>query len=206
MNLALFDFDGTITTEDTFTAFLFYATPKRRLAIGFALVWPVILLYKLGLLPARKTRPVLAYVAFWHRREADVDLIAKRFADEYLTTVLRPDSMEMLAEHKANSDDVYLVSATLNIYLQHFCQKQGIKLLCSTMEVKNGRFTGRYVKGDCSCENKAIAVKDAVDLSSYSMVFAYGDTDEDLPMLDLADKKVMCGKPLATGSGKSSSN
>ncbi|WP_231870127.1 HAD-IB family hydrolase [Grimontia celer] len=198
----MFDFDGTVTTEDTFTAFLFYATPKRRLVIGFALVWPFILLYKLGLLPARKTRPVLAYVAFWRRREEEVDLIAKRFAAEYLATVLRPDAMETLAEHKANGDDVYLVSATLNIYLRHFCQQHGIKLLSSTMEVKNGRFTGRYVNGDCSCANKAIAVKGAVELSNYSMIFAYGDTDEDLPMLELADKKVMCGKPLTSISRK----
>lgn len=200
MNLALFDFDGTITTEDTFTAFLFYATSRRRLAIGFALAWPVILLYKLSLLPARKTRPVLACVAFWNRREEEVDLIAKRFAAEYLTTVLRPDAMEMLAEHKANSDDVYLVSATLNIYLRHFCQQHGIKLLCSTMEVKNGRFTGRYLNGDCSCENKAVAVKSALNLSNYSKVFAYGDTDEDLHMLALADVKMMRGQPFGTGN------
>ncbi|KKD60090.1 phosphoserine phosphatase [Grimontia sp. AD028] len=198
MNLALFDFDGTITTEDTFTAFLFYATPKRRLAIGFALVWPVILLYKLGLLPARKTRPVLAYVAFWRRCEEDVDLIAKRFAAEYLTTVLRPDAMKTLANHTASGDDVYLVSATLNIYLRHFCQQHGIKLLCSTMEVKNGRFTGRYVIGDCSCENKAVAVQKTVDLNGYSQVYAYGDTDEDLPMLALADVKYLCGNRIST--------
>ncbi|USH04467.1 HAD-IB family hydrolase [Grimontia kaedaensis] len=198
MNLALFDFDGTITTEDTFTAFLFYATSKPRLAIGFALVWPVILLYKLGLLPARKTRPVLAYVAFWRRREKEVDVIANRFAAEYLPAALRPDVMEMLAKHKANGDDVYLVSAALNIYLRHFCQQRGIKLLCSTMEVKNGRFTGRYVNGDCSCENKAVAVQKTVDLNAYSQVYAYGDTDEDLPMLSLADVKYLCGNRIST--------
>lgn len=27
MNLALFDFDGTITSEDTYTKFIFYSTP-----------------------------------------------------------------------------------------------------------------------------------------------------------------------------------
>ncbi|WP_325894787.1 HAD-IB family hydrolase [Grimontia sp. NTOU-MAR1] len=198
MNLALFDFYGTLTKEDTSTAFLFYATSKPRLAIGFALVWPVILLYKLGLLPARKTRPVLACIAFWYRCEEDVDVIAKRFAAEYLPTELRPDAMEMLAKHKANGDDVYLVSATLNIYLRHLCKRHDMKLLCSTMSVKNGRFTGRYLNGDCSCENKAAAVQKTVDLNAYSQVYAYGDTDEDLPMLALADVKYLCGNRIST--------
>lgn len=39
MNLALFDFDGTITSEDTYTKFIFYSTPKVRMGIGLLLVW-----------------------------------------------------------------------------------------------------------------------------------------------------------------------
>lgn len=34
MNLALFDFNGTITTSDDFTGFLHYALSRRRLAFG----------------------------------------------------------------------------------------------------------------------------------------------------------------------------
>jgi hypothetical protein len=36
MDLALFDFDGTITTGDTFTPFLRFAIPRRRRrSLGF---------------------------------------------------------------------------------------------------------------------------------------------------------------------------
>lgn len=34
MNLALFDFDGTITTADTFTNFLRFAVRRHRLVVG----------------------------------------------------------------------------------------------------------------------------------------------------------------------------
>jgi hypothetical protein len=33
-NLALFDFDGTITSHDTFTPFIYYAVDPQRLAVG----------------------------------------------------------------------------------------------------------------------------------------------------------------------------
>ena len=54
MNLALFDFDGTITEQDTYTKFLFYVTPKRRLIMTLLLASPFIALYKLGLLKPLK--------------------------------------------------------------------------------------------------------------------------------------------------------
>ena len=43
MNLALFDFDGTITTRETFRSFIEFAVPPRRRALGTALLLPVLL-------------------------------------------------------------------------------------------------------------------------------------------------------------------
>lgn len=34
MNIALFDFDGTITHTDTFTKFIFFATNKEMLSLS----------------------------------------------------------------------------------------------------------------------------------------------------------------------------
>ena len=59
MKIAFFDFDGTITHSDTYTRFIFYATPKIRLYIGLLLVSPILLLYKLNLLSAANIRPIL---------------------------------------------------------------------------------------------------------------------------------------------------
>ncbi|KJY78886.1 HAD family hydrolase [Vibrio nigripulchritudo] len=196
MNIALFDFDGTITTEDTYTKFLFYATPKLRIAIGGLLALPVILLYKLGWLQASKTRPVLSKVAFWMRKESDVAQIAERYADEYLNTVIRPEAKEKLDWHRKRDDQIYLVSASLDVYLKVWCKPLGITPVCSELEVRNGRYTGRYVQGDCSKENKVTFLKRAVDLADYDKVYAYGDTYEDLPMLELADEKLYQWKPM----------
>jgi hypothetical protein len=47
MDLALFDFDGTITTADTFAGFLRFAVRPGRMAVGVVLLSPVIVGYRL---------------------------------------------------------------------------------------------------------------------------------------------------------------
>lgn len=117
MNLALFDFDGTITNQDAYTEFLFFATPKPRLIIGGVIASPVILLYKLGLLRASKTRPFLSKVAFWQRSIHQVEVQAKRFVSDYLPKVMRANALEKIEWHKQRGDEIYVVSASLSPYL-----------------------------------------------------------------------------------------
>lgn len=189
MNLALFDFDGTITHQDAYTKFLFYATSKRRILFGGLITSPVIALYKLGLLPARYTRPVLSKMAFFGRKTTEVDALAARFVHDYLPSVIRPQALEKICWHQQQGDEIYVISASLSPYLALWCQQHGVKLLCSTLEEKQGRYTGRYLDGDCSLNNKTRLIKQALNLASYHRIYAYGDTYEDLPMLNLATDK-----------------
>ncbi|WP_157369033.1 HAD family hydrolase [Algicola sagamiensis] len=48
MNLALFDFDGTLTFSDTFSPFLRAVIPKHRRLWGYPLLLPVIVGYRAG--------------------------------------------------------------------------------------------------------------------------------------------------------------
>ena len=189
MNIAFFDFDGTITNEDCFTKFIFYATPKHRLITGILLLSPVIFLHKLGLFPAAKIRPILAKFAFWHRSETLVFNIAKQFASEYLPSVLRTNAMARIEWHKARGDKVVVVSASLNPYLSYWCQTHGLDLICSELESKQAVLTGHYVHGDCGGENKVRFINRCFDLTQFDAIFAYGDTEEDHPMLELAHTK-----------------
>ncbi|EGA69773.1 phosphoserine phosphatase [Vibrio sinaloensis DSM 21326] len=198
--LALFDFDGTITTQDTYTKFLFYTTPKLRLVIGFVLVWPVVLLYKLGYLPACRTRPVLSRVAFWRRKVARVDHSAEQYVRDYLPSVIRPEMQAKILWHQANGDEVYVVSASLSPYLTVWCKQQGIRLICSELETKADRYTGLYVNGDCSKGRKVSFLKRQVTLANYQKIYAYGDTDEDLAMLSIADVKFFRGESMTSES------
>ena len=64
MNLALFDFDNTITDRDTWTPFLRFAVRPSRLAIGQAVLAPVVVGYRVGVVTASTARQMAACVGF----------------------------------------------------------------------------------------------------------------------------------------------
>lgn len=73
MKLALFDFDGTITTRDTYTKFVISNASIFRIILGGFLLSPLILLNKLKLLPSPLLRPVITKLAFKGTKVDDIN-------------------------------------------------------------------------------------------------------------------------------------
>lgn len=196
MNLALFDFDGTITTGDTFTPFLRIAIPKSRAVLGGLLISPVLVGNRLGLISTPKTRPIVVRAGFRGVPAAAVREIGRRYASEVLPTVVEPTAMECLQRHQRQGDTVAVVSAGLDAYLSPWCDANGVVLICSELEERHDRLTGRYRRGDCSGPMKAVLIRARFDLNQFNSVFAYGDTREDREMLALANRKYFRWKEI----------
>ena len=188
MNLALFDFDGTITRSDTFTPFIHFAVSRRRLWLGILPLLPLILVYELGLLPATRMRAAAAFMAFRGRRAEEVDELGRRYAKR-LPELMRQQAFDKIRWHQAQGDTVVVVSASLSPYLRAFCEEQRVALICTQLEQRAGVLTGRYLAGDCTGHEKARRVRAAYDLSQYPVIYAYGDTPEDHELLGLASRR-----------------
>lgn len=197
MKLALFDFDGTITTQDTYTKFILSNTSISRLVIGGFFLAPLILLNKLSLLPSPILRPLVSKIAFKGIKVDDLTPKAEAYAYQYLPTVLRSNMLTKIQKHKESGDHVVVVSASISPYLKIWCKELDIELICSELEEKDGYFTGSYTNGDCSGERKAINIKKTIDLNSFEQIIAYGDTKEDYAMLKLAHIRYFRGKPFS---------
>jgi len=198
MNIALFDFDGTITTGDTFMQFIYTTTPRHRLVIGNLLLLPFILGYKLNLISAGFMRRAVTKLAFWRRTIAPLKSAGKAHADNFIHTVVRDSALKHIKQHQAQGDKIVVVSASLDLYLQHWCQQHNIELLCNSLEVSKGRYTGRLCSLDCAGPQKAKLVKEHYQLENYQTVYAYGDTIEDKQLLSLANIKYYQGKQVTT--------
>ena len=184
--LALFDFDGTLTTEDSYTKFILFCTPKPRRFIGGLLLSPAILLYKLGWLPACKMRILISAVAFYRRNIQQVQALAQRYVTEVIPHILQPQTMSRMKWHQKQGHHVYVVSASIDPYLSIWCRTMGIQLICSELEKTAKHYTGRYLYGDCGAD-KVAAITQQIELTRFDTIYAYGDTKEDWPMLALAD-------------------
>lgn len=189
MNLALFDFDGTITDCDTFTPFVKKVIPAERMRWGRLLLAPSILGYRLGLVSSSRIRQQIVKVGLAGYSKDAIDEKGRLHANNFIPPVLRPEAMERLQWHQQQGDRIIIVSASLDVYLKPWCEQMGFELSCAELEVANAKLTGRYCGGDCSGQAKAERVKAMVDLTQYNTVYAYGDTKEDDELLALADEK-----------------
>lgn len=188
MNIALFDFDGTITNADMYTKFLHFSGTKRRALLAKIVLPPFFILYKAGVIPAPKMRTIASFVAFSGRKVDEVVAAGEKYAADVVPNFLREVALHKLNWHKNNGDKIVIVSASLDVYLKPRCAQNGFDLVCSELEVNLGKFSGRYVNGDCSCANKPKLIRSKFELEQYGQIYAYGDTKEDLAMLSLADE------------------
>ncbi|WP_233580260.1 HAD-IB family hydrolase [Luteimonas sp. 100069] len=193
--LALFDFDGTITTRETLPDFLRLATPARRRAWGALLFAVPLLAYRLKLLPVHLFRAWLIRYAFRGLPRADIELAGCRFAHEVLPGLVRPDMQAAIDAHRAAGDTVVVVSGGFDVYLGPWCAAQGIELMCSSLESRGGVLTGRYAGAQCVAAEKARRVRARYDARRYCEIHAHGDTHEDLALLALARYATYRGAP-----------
>ncbi len=92
MKLALFDFDGTVTTRETMPDFVRRAVPPLRRALGvpaFALMFAG---YRMGLVAGTTIRNAVTAFGFRGVPVARVRAAGRHFATEYIPTVLRPEA------------------------------------------------------------------------------------------------------------------
>jgi HAD superfamily hydrolase (TIGR01490 family) len=198
MNLALFDFDGTITSTDSWTAFMHFAVPRWRLTAGQALLLPVATGYRLGAVSASRGREIAARVAFQGERIATIRQRGIEYATTTIPLDVRPKAHERIEWHRGQGDRVVVVSAALDVYLTPWCDTQGLDVICTVLEERAGRVTGRYVHGDCSGPEKARRIREQYDLRQYSTIYAYGDSGEDRDMLECAHQKFYRWKPISS--------
>ncbi len=200
MDLALFDFDGTITDRETMPDFIRVAVRPGRLLLGKALLLPLILGYKFKLVPGVIVRAAICLFGFWRIPVEELESHGQHFAREFLPTTLRPEAMARIAWHKARGDTVVVVSGGLDVYLRPWCREHGLQLLCSILEERGNKLTGRYRGRQCVRKEKARLVQEQFPPTRFARVFAYGDTSEDQEMLALAHEPYYRWQPATTGT------
>jgi len=195
LELALFDFDHTVTTCDTYGRFLRRVATPEQLAQAWWKVGPWLLAYRLKLISAARIRARVTRLAFSNRHSEDIATQAAGYARDVLPGVVRPQMLEQIRWHLQQRHTVVIVSGSLDLYLRPWCESLGLGLICNRLESHDGRLTGRYADGDCG-PRKVEHIRQRYDLSRFQRIHAYGDSREDRPMLALAHDRWYRGKPL----------
>jgi len=187
--LALFDFDGTVTRKDSLVDFLLFDLGKFRFFFGFLLISPLVALYLLKIYPQEKMKVMVLKIFYRGRIFDNFKRACEDYGREELPKIIRSEAQEKINWHLKNGHQVVIVTATLEYYLEGWCQKQNITLVASRIEVANGRITGKLIGKVCTGEEKVRRIKENFTLDDFDRIYAYGDSRGDLPMLALAQEK-----------------
>lgn len=193
MQLALFDFDHTLTTRDTYAGFLRRIATPEQLARARWNIAPWLLAYRARLMSAGALRARVTRIAFEGRAHDEVLAAGEHYARDVLPGVLRADMYQRFDQHLARGHTVVVVSASLDAYLRPWCQAQGVALICNALEHVDGRCTGRYAGRDVGW-HKVARITAGYDIASFERIHAYGDSGEDKPMLALAHARWYRGR------------
>lgn len=189
LNLALFDFDGTITKTDSFRELLVYSFGHTRLLIAGICLCPWLICSLLGLISTHTCKQ--KFLA-WFYKGMTVNKFnnkAESYVAKRLHKLIRPAAMKRILWHLQQGDKVIIVSASFEEYLKLWCKQHDLDCIASKMEQNDGEFTGKILGKNCWGPEKVVRIKMAVNLQDYKTIYAYGDTRGDKEMLSIAHEK-----------------
>jgi len=187
-SIVFFDFDGTITKKDSLVDFTQYTVGKKNYYLGLLVLSPMLFVYKFKLIPNFVAKEKFI-THFFKGRNADwFQEIAEKYSLECLDKITRPKAIEKIRWHQQEGHKVVIVTASIECWLGAWCEKNGIELISTRLEIKDNMITGKFSTKNCYGIEKIKRVKEIYDLRQYERVFAYGDSRGDKELLDLADE------------------
>jgi len=188
MKFAILDFDGTITTKDSFADFIIFTHGAFQAYLGFLFLSPILTLYILRIIPNWKAKEKVCTYFFGGWEENRFNEFANRYARERIERIIRPKARERLRWHQVENHHIVIASASFVNYLKPWCEANGFGLLATQLEVSNGQLTGRIDGKNCYGKEKLRRVKTIPGLEQSDFIYAYGDTKGDLPLKTIADE------------------
>ena len=186
--IALFDFDGTITTDDSLIKFIRFVVGDSKFIWGMTLLSPILIVYKLSLIPNYKAKQYMLSYFFKGMSEEKFRQVANEYSLKHIKTILRPKAMEKIAWHKEQGHKVVIISASMECWLKAWCVDNNLELIATKMEIKNGIITGKLLTKNCYGIEKANRLQEKYNLNDYDYIYVYGDSRGDRELLELSDE------------------
>lgn len=193
-----FDFDGTLTTRDTFVEFMKAYRGAWRWRARMVRLVPVFVAYKLGRVDRHAVKRAVVNAVFAGEPIEHVQERARDFAQNAIPALLRPAGVarfrERVAESAGGGPTTVICSASLSLYLRAFAKGFAVDggevpVLACELEVDpdTGHCTGRLAGLNVWGPNKVRVLASHFDASKLRIVEAYGDSEGDRQMLEAAE-------------------
>jgi len=180
-----FDFDGTLTTRDSFLEFIRYVCGNWAFCKGILRYSPLLVLMKLGLYPNWKAKQKVFAYFFKGMPLKDFAQQGRLFALDR-QHLLRPQGVDMVKQAQAGDAEVLIVSASIDHWVQPFFPE--VKVVGTQVEVEDGCLTGRFLTKNCYGQEKVNRILALYPHRNEYELIAFGDSAGDKELLAFADE------------------
>jgi len=195
MVYAFFDFDGTLTEKDTLKGF-------ARFYWGKAFKWkllqflPFLVAFRLKFINHNQAKAW--FVRFFYAQQSvqRMNYIGEQYVHWVLPNILQLSMVERLKWHLNQGHEVCIVTASLPYWIEPWCRRHGITLLATKAQEVNGHLTGKLDGLNCYGDEKVERILQAFSIKPTDEIFAYGDTESDYPMMDMANTAFDCSQNI----------
>ena len=184
--IAFFDFDGTITTKDSLLEFIKFYKGSVSFYLGFLLYSPLLLAYKLRIIPNYTAKQKVLQFFFKGESIANFQKQCNAFSDKILPRIIRPKALREIELMKKADATVVIVSASAENWIRKWAVENGLELIGTRLATADGKITGSIEGINCYGDEKACRIKERFNLSEYNEIYCYGDSAGDKAMLELA--------------------
>jgi len=189
MIVATFDFDGTLTHRDTLFPFLRFVSGFLVFSNNLVRVVPSLCRYAIGNIDNQEAKETVLRRFISGKSRHELMGLGKEFADKKISGMVRMDGIERLRWHQRQGHICILVSASLDVYLEHWSRSLNFDgLACSRLDYDaKGRATGALRGKNCHGAEKLTRLQELIDDDEVTELYAYGDSRGDRELLAAAD-------------------
>ena len=184
-SIAAFDFDGTLTTKDTFVEFIRFTKGTKALIFGFLRYAPLLALMILRLYPNYMAKQKVFSYFFRGMELQEFNQHCEAFAAQ-CSYLMRHEGMQAVKQAKSDGVETVIVSASISNWVEP-CVKADA-YLCTEVEVQDGRLTGHFLTKNCYGQEKVRRFLEKYPHREGYHLTAYGDSQGDKALLSFADE------------------
>jgi len=188
VEIIVFDFDGTITTDDTFRLFLRYYAGNLNWALNILLLLPIFIGYGLKIVDRNQAKIHVMRRFFKNASTAKLNARAAEFAKDIIPGLIRPQAQACLDSKKNDLESLYICSASIAPYLRAWGESQNIhNILATELESDGDHYTGEIKGWNIWGEGKIRRILAEFAPQPVKIMEAYGDSRGDREMLHAAE-------------------
>jgi len=195
----VFDLDGTITWHDTLVPYLVHTLRRHKARV--LRLWPLpfaaarfLIDRDRGRLKSGLIRAVMGGLT-----RAEVAALTRGFLDARLASLVRPNALSRIEQHRAAGDHLVLLSASTDFYVRDIGRRLGFDdVICTEVVWRDERLDGALATANRRGTEKTRCLESLRREHPGARVAAYGNAGSDLDHLVRADAPLLVNASAGT--------